>query len=85
MATLFGKWDEAMYYVNGDGSNKAKDNASQSLLWKRAKPPSNLTRYNLTSFAITLNELTYGLQVDMMHQINIFIFIFLSCISNWFF
>ncbi|KAM6552376.1 hypothetical protein CsatB_002184 [Cannabis sativa] len=25
-------------------------------------PPVNLTRYNLTSFAITLNELTEGLQ-----------------------
>lgn len=55
-----------MYYVNGDGSNKAKDYASPTLLWKRSKPPLNLTRYNLTSFAITLNELTSGLQVDMM-------------------
>nr|XP_034888368.1 oxysterol-binding protein-related protein 2A-like [Populus alba] len=33
-----------------------------SLLWKRNKPPLNLTRYNLTTFAITLNELTPGLQ-----------------------
>lgn len=72
MATLFGKWDDAMYFVNGDGSNKAKDSASSSLLWTRTKPPTNLTRYNLTSFAITLNELTPGLQVDMMHP-NIFL------------
>ncbi|KAG2310447.1 hypothetical protein Bca52824_022004 [Brassica carinata] len=28
----------------------------------RTKPPLNVTRYNLTSFAITLNELTPGLK-----------------------
>ncbi|KAM3687041.1 hypothetical protein ACB098_10G047800 [Castanea mollissima] len=65
VATLFGKWDDSMYYVNNDGSGKPKDCTSSSdasLLWKRSKPPPNLTRYNLTSFAITLNELTPGLQ-----------------------
>ncbi|XP_024019607.1 oxysterol-binding protein-related protein 2A isoform X2 [Morus notabilis] len=65
-ATLFGKWDDSMYYVNGDRSNNPKDctsSSESSLLWKRTKPPPNLTRYNLTSFAITLNELIPGLQI----------------------
>ncbi|GMI71733.1 OSBP(oxysterol binding protein)-related protein 2A [Hibiscus trionum] len=65
VATLFGKWDDSMYYINSDGSGKPKDcspSSSATLLWKRNKPPPNLTRYNLTSFAITLNELTPGLQ-----------------------
>ncbi|XP_061348194.1 oxysterol-binding protein-related protein 2A-like [Gastrolobium bilobum] len=64
VATLFGKWDDSMYYVNGDVNVRPKDFTSSdaTLLWKRTKPPSNLTRYNLTSFAITLNELTPGLK-----------------------
>ncbi|KAK8516349.1 hypothetical protein V6N12_068956 [Hibiscus sabdariffa] len=64
VATLVGKWDDSMYYMNGDGSGKPKDcnPSNASLLWKRNKPPPNLTRYNLTSFAITLNELTPGLR-----------------------
>lgn len=65
-ATVFGKWDDSLHYVVGDGVSKTKvsDPASNaSLLWKRTKPPPNVTRYNLTSFAITLNELTPGLQV----------------------
>ncbi|XVF51699.1 hypothetical protein PTKIN_Ptkin04bG0205500 [Pterospermum kingtungense] len=64
VATLTGKWDDSMYYIIGDGSGKPKDcsPSNASLLWKRDKPPTNLTRYNLTSFAITLNELTPGLQ-----------------------
>ncbi|KAF5478466.1 hypothetical protein F2P56_005025 [Juglans regia] len=63
-ATVFGKWDDGMYYVNNDGNGKPKDctPSDASLLWKRSKPSPNLTRYNLTSFAITLNELTRGLQ-----------------------
>lgn len=66
LATLFGKWDESMYYVIGDSSGKGKGCESLSdarLLWKRSKPPEFLTRYNLTRFAITLNELTPGLKV----------------------
>ncbi|KAK7252672.1 hypothetical protein RIF29_36786 [Crotalaria pallida] len=64
VATLFGKWDDSMYYVNGDVNVKPKDftSSNASLLWKRTMPPTNLTRYNLTSFAITLNELTPGLK-----------------------
>ncbi|XP_052209858.1 oxysterol-binding protein-related protein 2A isoform X2 [Diospyros lotus] len=62
VATLFGKWDDGMYYVNGDGAGKPKEISNASLLWKRCKPPPNVTRYNMTPFAITLNELTPGLQ-----------------------
>ncbi|KAL0711987.1 hypothetical protein Bca4012_018965 [Brassica carinata] len=57
-ATVFGKWNDSLHYVPGDALNKA----SASLLWKSTKPPPNVTRYNLTSFAITLNELTPGLE-----------------------
>ncbi|XP_076937436.1 oxysterol-binding protein-related protein 2A-like [Bidens hawaiensis] len=58
-ATLFGKWDDSMYYINGV---KQKDAGDANLLWQRTMTPVNLTRYNLTSFAITLNELTPGLK-----------------------
>ncbi|XP_031256645.1 oxysterol-binding protein-related protein 1C-like isoform X1 [Pistacia vera] len=60
VATLFGKWDESMHYINGDGSGKGK--SEPQLLWKRSKPPKYQTRYNFTRFAITLNELTPGLK-----------------------
>lgn len=66
VATLFGKWDESMHYVNGDCSRKGKgfDSSSEAhLLWKRSKPPKLSTRYNFTRFAMTLNELTPGLKV----------------------
>ncbi|XP_057978062.1 oxysterol-binding protein-related protein 2A-like isoform X4 [Malania oleifera] len=63
VATIFGKWDESMYYNSGDGTGKSRDSSlDATLLWKRSKPSLNPTRYNLTSFAITLNELTPGLQ-----------------------
>lgn len=64
VATLFGKWDESMYYVYGDYSKKGKgpDLSEARLLWKRSKPSHHPTRYNLTRFAITLNELTPGLK-----------------------
>ncbi|KAL0314268.1 UNVERIFIED_CONTAM: Oxysterol-binding protein-related protein 1C [Sesamum angustifolium] len=65
VATLFGKWDESMYYASGDCSSKRKGHESPSdaqLLWKRSKPPKFPTRYNLTRFAITLNELIPGLK-----------------------
>ncbi|KAJ8511695.1 hypothetical protein OPV22_002129 [Ensete ventricosum] len=35
---------------------------NSTLLWKRNKPPPDPTRYNLTSFAITLNEITSDLK-----------------------
>ncbi|XP_039003256.1 oxysterol-binding protein-related protein 1C-like isoform X2 [Hibiscus syriacus] len=64
VATVFGKWNESMHYVNGDCS-KGKGQWSLSeanLLWKRSKPPKCPTRSNLTRFAITLNELTPDLK-----------------------
>ncbi|KAI6689378.1 hypothetical protein NL676_026206 [Syzygium grande] len=65
VATLFGKWDESMHYIIGDcsGMGRGSDSLSEArLLWKRSKPPKYPTRYNLTRFAITLNELTPGLK-----------------------
>lgn len=65
VATLFGKWDESMHYVIGDclGKGKGSDTTSEArLLWRRSKPPKFSTRYNLTRFAITLNELIPGLK-----------------------
>lgn len=64
VAVLIGKWDEAMYYVMGDPSTKPKgyDPMTEAiLLWERDKSVTK-TRYNLTPFAISLNELTPGLQ-----------------------
>ncbi|XP_061339514.1 oxysterol-binding protein-related protein 1C-like isoform X1 [Gastrolobium bilobum] len=65
LSTLLGKWDDSMYYINGDYGGKGKGYESSSeahLLWKRSKPPKFPTRYNFTRFAITLNELTPGLK-----------------------
>ncbi|XP_057524356.1 oxysterol-binding protein-related protein 2A-like isoform X2 [Amaranthus tricolor] len=65
VATVFGRWDDSIYYIEGDVKNKWKDLSSSndaSLIWRRNKPTPNLTRYNLTQFAITLNELTPGLK-----------------------
>lgn len=67
VTSLWGKWDDSMYYTEGGGSAKVKDFSDASMLWKRNETPPNLTRYNLTSFAITLNELTPGLQVEMTY------------------
>ena len=64
VAMLIGKWDEAMYYVLGDPSTKPKgyDPMSEAvLLWERHKSVNQTTRYNLTPFAISLNELTPSL------------------------
>jgi oxysterol-binding protein 1 len=60
---LIGKWDETMYYVLGDPSTKPKgyDPMSEAvLLWERDSSVAQ-TRYNLTPFAISLNELTPSL------------------------
>ncbi|KAK1422162.1 hypothetical protein QVD17_25084 [Tagetes erecta] len=63
-ATLIGKWDESMHFVNGDCSGKGKGDpfSDARLLWRRSKPPKVPTRYNLTRFAIALNELLPGLK-----------------------
>ncbi|XP_031385562.1 oxysterol-binding protein-related protein 1D isoform X2 [Punica granatum] len=63
VAMLVGKWDEAMYYVLGDPTTKPKgyDPMTEAvLLWERDKYATK-TRYNLSSFAISLNEITPGL------------------------
>ncbi|OAE34742.1 hypothetical protein AXG93_2528s1070 [Marchantia polymorpha subsp. ruderalis] len=65
LATLFGKWDESMYYIMGDLAAKPKhyDPMSEAiLLWRRNPPAENPTRYGFSSFAIALNELTPGLK-----------------------
>lgn len=65
IATLFGKWDESMYYVMGDISEKPKNYDPMSeafMLWRVAPPPEKLTRYGLTAFSMTLNEITPGLK-----------------------
>jgi oxysterol-binding protein 1 len=50
-----GKWDERMY-CSASGQNVI-------LLWEKNEASTNPTRYNLSSFAITLNELTPELKV----------------------
>ncbi|GMP79283.1 hypothetical protein CsSME_00034893 [Camellia sinensis var. sinensis] len=74
IATLIGKWDEGMHYMNGDCSGKGKghDLSEAHLLWKRSRPPKFPTRYNLTRFAITLNELTPRLKVTVMTSLLLF-------------
>ncbi|KAK9698745.1 hypothetical protein RND81_08G128200 [Saponaria officinalis] len=65
VGTVFGKWDDGIYFKKGDGTKRLKDlylSDNTSLIWRRIKPTPNLTRYNLTNFAITLNELTPGLE-----------------------
>ncbi|PHT42225.1 Oxysterol-binding protein-related protein 1A [Capsicum baccatum] len=61
VATISGKWDESLHYCMGDSPSEdiGQDSDSKShLLWKRSKPPNFETKYNLTRFAITLNELS---------------------------
>lgn len=62
VATLFGKWDESMHYMNGDCSGKSDPSSEAQLLWKRSKPSKFQTKYNFSSFSMTLNELTPGLE-----------------------
>ena len=75
VATLMGKWDESVHCIIGDDASKVKSHGSHqstgaTLLWEKNKPSANPTRYNLSSFAITLNELTPELKVDMEHAYN---------------
>ncbi|KAL6847704.1 hypothetical protein ACP4OV_022492 [Aristida adscensionis] len=63
VATLMGKWDESMYCTTTNDASSVNctasgSNANAKLLWKKNEPSANPTRYNLSSFAITLNELT---------------------------
>ncbi|KAJ3681875.1 hypothetical protein LUZ60_014448 [Juncus effusus] len=67
-ATLSGKWDDSMYCsINDDALTSApaqqnNNNNNTTLLWRKNEPSANPTRYNLSSFAITLNELTQELK-----------------------
>ncbi|KAK8933462.1 Oxysterol-binding protein-related protein 1D [Platanthera zijinensis] len=63
VAMLLGRWDEAMYYILGDPGNKPKgfDPMSEAVLLFDRDKTITQTRYNLTPFAISLNELTLGL------------------------
>lgn len=66
LASIFGKWDDSIYYVSGDISAKQKGYdpvAEAFLLWRRVRPVAALTKYNLTSFAVTVNELSPELKV----------------------
>ncbi|AQL05611.1 Oxysterol-binding protein-related protein 2A [Zea mays] len=63
VATLMGKWDESMHYIINNDASKTNSHGSHegsgaTLLWEKNEPPVNPTRYNLSTFAITLNELT---------------------------
>ncbi|KHN44383.1 Oxysterol-binding protein-related protein 1D [Glycine soja] len=63
VAMLIGKWDEAMYYVLGDPTTKPKGYdpmTEAALLWERDNHLPK-TRYNLSPFAISLNEILPGL------------------------
>lgn len=54
-----------MHFVMGDVAVKSKsyDHMSEAaILWRKNDPLECPTRYNLTSFSITLNELTPGLK-----------------------
>ncbi|WOL00224.1 oxysterol-binding protein-related protein 2A-like isoform X1 [Canna indica] len=65
VATLAGKWDDSLYYSLGEEIPKTNSSVfteNSNSLWKRNKPPTDSTRYNLTSFAITLNEITSELK-----------------------
>ncbi|XP_061369898.1 oxysterol-binding protein-related protein 1B-like [Gastrolobium bilobum] len=61
VASLCGNWDESLHYTIIENSGKGKrSNVSSKArqLWKRSEPSDYPTRYNLTQFAITLNEIT---------------------------
>jgi hypothetical protein len=69
-----------MYYVIGDISEKPKNYDTMSeavLLWRCADPPEKMTRYGLTAFSMTLNEITPGLRVSILifgaHKVRVII------------
>lgn len=92
-ATLTGRWDDSMYCtINNDVSisnSCASAQQNTTLLWKKNKPPENPTRYNLTSFAITLNEITPDFKVDISFHIPLCFFLLLllslgsSCVVHY--
>ena len=77
-----------MYYINGDLATKPKgyDPMGEAvLLWERNVASQFATRYNLTSFAITLNELTPGLKVHhgIFFRILHIVFSVMLCHAFW--
>ncbi|KAF8697880.1 hypothetical protein HU200_035374 [Digitaria exilis] len=73
VATLAGKWDESVHCIIGYDASKVKchgphQSAGATLLWEKNEPSANPTRYNLSSFAITLNELTPELKARKMQE-----------------
>ncbi|KAF3324696.1 oxysterol-binding protein-related protein 2A [Carex littledalei] len=63
VASLRGEWNSSLYckILKPMISEKMRGKGD-SLLWKKNEPPADPTRYNVSSFAITLNELTPELQ-----------------------
>ena len=51
---VYGHWDDAVHAELESGKTIE--------LWRKAPPPPDPTRYNLTAFSIQLNELTPGLE-----------------------
>lgn len=54
---MVGHWDDSVWAELEDGGTVE--------LWRKAPPPPEPTRYNLTAFAIQLNELTPGLKEQL--------------------
>lgn len=77
LATLMGKWDESIYYLKGDLPRYQLKLDPSSIpgaveVWRRHPPAKYPTRYNLTSFAIQLNEMTPGLEVKFQLLFSFF-------------
>ncbi|KAL1364624.1 hypothetical protein HN51_012774 [Arachis hypogaea] len=63
VATVYGKWNESLQYEILENSSKGEvegsnESSKSHLIWKKSEPSEYQTRYNLTKFAITLNEIT---------------------------
>ncbi|KAJ1687688.1 hypothetical protein LUZ63_019078 [Rhynchospora breviuscula] len=63
VASLRGEWNNCLYFeiLKLVISGKLQEE-EDSLIWRKNEPPADPTRYNLSSFAIMLNELTPELQ-----------------------
>ncbi|MED6168176.1 hypothetical protein PIB30_009393 [Stylosanthes scabra] len=66
VAAVHGKWNESLHYEILENSSKEVEESDESskshLIWKKSEPSEYQTRYNLTKFAITLNEITSDLK-----------------------
>jgi oxysterol-binding protein 1 len=59
---IHGHWDHSLEATWDGGDNNNGNNRRVMMLWKKNAPPPDPTRYNLTQFAIQLNELMPGLE-----------------------